>query len=200
MPSRELLAGPRCYRGIVGLNPPHPATREKIDVIRLCTLGALTVLAGLAVLPQVPASAGTALDKALKTACRGEPVCVVTDNGGGEVALFQRAAEEVLSEGKRLVIDGRCESACVILADIARSNTCLTPRAELAVHQAATVKIIGKTHQRGRAVSVGKVVGRRDPPQSDDINAWVASHGGYPVEGFMTIPLEDARLFWRLCD
>src|SRR5688572_17489653 len=75
-----------------------------------------------------PAVAGTELDHALRTACQADQVCVINDNRGGEVALFQRAAQEVLSEGKQLVIDGRCESACVILADIARSNTCLTPR------------------------------------------------------------------------
>jgi hypothetical protein len=161
--------------------------------------GAATLVVALVLLPQ-PSLGGVALDKALRTACRAEPVCVVHHNAGGEVALFQLAAQEVMSEGKKLIIDGRCESACVILADLARANTCLTPRAELAVHQAATVKIIGKTYQRGRAVPVGKIVSRRDPPQSDDINAWVVSHGGYPAEGFMTIPLEDARLFWPLCD
>jgi hypothetical protein len=167
--------------------------------LRVFNVAAVLLLTGMALVPE-QASAGSALDRAIRPACRGQAVCIVSNNPGGEVALFQLAAEEVLKEGKQLVIDGRCESACVILADIARANTCLTSRAELAVHQAATVKIIGRTYQRGKSVPVGKVISRQDPPQSADISQWVADHGGYPSEGFMQIPLEDARLFWRLCE
>jgi hypothetical protein len=145
-------------------------------------------------------AAGPALDKALRPACRAAAVCVINDSPGGDVAIFQSAAQEVLREGKKLVIDGRCVSACVILADLARANTCLTPRAELAVHQSATLKIVGRAYDSGRAVAIGRVVSRQDPPQSADINAWVASHGGYPEKGFMAIPLQDARLFWAMCD
>jgi hypothetical protein len=145
------------------------------------------------------ASAGSALDRVLHTACRTKPVCVIDYNSGGEVAAFQRAAEEVLAEGKQLVIDGRCESACVILMDIARANTCLTPRADLAVHQAANYKIIGRTYVRGRSAPVARIVSRQDPPHAADINAWVASHGGYPADGFMTIPLQQAQIFWPMC-
>jgi hypothetical protein len=160
----------------------------------------LAVLLGGLVLTTCAASAGPALDKVLRHACRSNPVCVIDSNSGGDVAAFQLAAQEVLAENKRLVIDGRCESACVILADIARSQTCLTERAEMAVHQAATMKIVGKTYVRGRAVPIGKVVSRQDPPQSADINAWVAEHGGYPADGFRIIPIEDARQFWSMCE
>jgi hypothetical protein len=152
------------------------------------------------VLAPFAASAGPALDEVLRHACRSNPVCVIESNSGGDVTAFQLAAHEVLAENKRLVIDGRCESACVILADIARTRTCLTERAELAVHQAATMKIVATTYVRGRAVPIGKVVSRQDPPQSADIHAWVAEHGGYPADGFRIIPIEDARQFWSMCE
>jgi hypothetical protein len=162
-------------------------------------------LAGIALsaavlLAPVPSQAGSALDEVLRPACRGEPVCVIQDNPGGDVVAFEAAAQEVLSEGKKLVIDGKCDSACVILADIARTNTCLTSKAELAVHQSATLKIVGTTSVRGRSVPVAKVISRQDPRQSADIAEWVRSRGGYPTEGFMKIPIEEARMFWRMCE
>jgi hypothetical protein len=161
-------------------------------------LAATALLAAMLLAP-VPSEAGSALDKVLQPACR-EAICVIQDNAGGNVVAFEAAAQEVLSEGKKLVIDGRCDSACVLLADIARTNTCLTSKAELAVHQSATLKIVGKTYVQGRSVPVAKVISRQDPPQSADIAAWVKSHGGYPIEGFMKIPIEEARLFWTMCE
>ena len=158
-----------------------------------------TALLGAILLAPVPSEAGSALDKVLQPACR-EVTCVIQDNPGGNVVTFEAAAQEVLSEGKQLIIDGKCDSACVILADIARSNTCLTPKAELAVHQSAIIKIVGKTSVSGRSVPVAKVISRQDPPQSADIAAWVNSRGGYPTEGFMKIPIEEARLFWSMCE
>lgn len=68
------------------------------------------------------------------------------------------------------------------------------------MHQSATLPIVGKTLEAGRSVPVGRVISRQDPPQSADINACVARHGGYPADGFPTIGLSDARLFWATCD
>jgi hypothetical protein len=141
------------------------------------------------------ANAGAALEQALEGSC-ARATCTIQHNDGGDITVFQQAAREVLREGKRLVIDGYCASACVILADIARANTCITGNAALAVHQSFTshVAVVG-----GRAVPVGPPIRRDDPPQSADINAWVRAHGGYPSSGVMFIPVSAAQQFWKVC-
>jgi hypothetical protein len=126
-------------------------------------------------------------------------VCTISNNPGGDVGLFKQAAQEVLGEGKQLRIDGVCASACVVLADLARLNTCITADAQLEVHQAYVIKVVGKTIVNGAVVPVGNLVRREDPPQSPDIDQWVRSHGGYPAEGMNVIPAAAAAQFWRMC-
>jgi hypothetical protein len=115
------------------------------------------------------------------------------------VELFQRAAAEVVHERKRLVIDGLCASACVILADLARTNTCITANAKLAVHKASVIRVVGATQVGDREVPVGRLIAHNDPPQSPDIDRWVYAHGGYPTKGLMVIPVKDAKRFWAMC-
>jgi len=146
----------------------------------------------------VEAQAGSALDEALQARC-AKTTCTIRNNPGGDVQLFQQAAQEVMDEGKRLVIDGFCASACVVLADLARTNTCITADAQIAVHKASIIRVTGKTYVDGREVPTGRLLRREDPPDSDDINAWVNAHGGYPTKGVKIIPVKDARQFWAMC-
>jgi hypothetical protein len=159
--------------------------------------GALGVCAGL-IVASLEVQAGPALDAALKMRCRGT-VCTVKDNPGGDIQLFTAAARELMDEGKLLVIDGFCASACVLLADLARSNTCLTPAAQMAVHKASVIEVTGTARVEGREVPVGRLLRREDPPQSPDIDRWIKSHGGYPAKGVKVIPIKDARKFWAMC-
>jgi len=84
----------------------------------------------------------------------------------------------------------------VLLADLARANTCITDNADFAVHQAVTRKVV---EVGGRVVPIGPVLERHDPPQSADITRWVNQHGGYPADGIMRIPVVAAAQFWRRC-
>jgi hypothetical protein len=145
-----------------------------------------------------PVQAGAALDAALRAHC-GKTTCTIRDNPGGDIQIFQAAAQEVLDEGKYLVIDGFCASACVILADLARSNTCLTTKAQMAVHKASVIEVTGTARVQGREVPVGRLLRREDPPQSQDIDGWVRAHGGYPSKGVKVIPVKEARKFWPMC-
>jgi hypothetical protein len=157
---------------------------------------ALACIAG-AVFVAVEASAGPALDQAEIRCVRN--VCTVRNNPGGDIEIFRRAARELLAERKRLVIDGECASACVILADIARAHTCITPRARMAVHKSTVVRFTGRTAVDGREAPVAEIVRREDPPQSPDIDRWVKRHGGYPINGVLVMPVRDARQFWPAC-
>jgi hypothetical protein len=158
----------------------------------------LLALAFAGVLLSNVAEAGSALDEALQGHC-SRTTCTIRDNPGGDVKIFQAAAQEVMDEGKRLVIDGFCASACVVLADLARANTCITVDAQIAVHKASIIRITGQTIVDGREVPTGRLIRREDPPDSDDINAWVYAHGGYPSKGVKIIPVKDARQFWPMC-
>jgi hypothetical protein len=161
-----------------------------------CILGLVLACAWLADSPKV--QAGPALDAALQARC-ARTTCTIRDNPGGDIQLFQQAAQEVLDEGKLLVIDGFCASACVILADLARSNTCITASAQMAVHKASVIEVTGTARVEGREVPVGKLLRREDPPQSPDIDRWIRNHGGYPTKGVKIIPIKDARQFWAMC-
>jgi hypothetical protein len=157
----------------------------------------LAVVAGCQVVAS-GAHAGPALDEALQPNC-SRTTCTVRHNPGGDIELFKRAASELVTEGKHLVIDGVCASACVILADIARRNTCLTPSAKMQVHQAMVVRFTDRAVGSGGRNPVAELVRREDPPHSPDIDRWVRSHGGYPAKGVMQIPLSQARKFWAAC-
>ena len=64
---------------------------------------------------------------------------------------------------------------------------------------ASIIRVTGKTYVDGREVPTGRLLRREDPPDSDDINAWVNAHGGYPTKGVKIIPVKDARQFWAMC-
>ncbi len=126
----------------------------------------------------------------------GFPVCRITQSPGGLGDTFEYAADILnsLPDGK-LVIDGRCASACVLAADRARAKTCITPRAEFAFHKA-------------RYHNVYELFGTwtlwifdtfSDPGHSPDIDDWVYKHGGYPYFSMLTMSNEEAQKFWRTC-
>lgn len=118
----------------------------------------------------------------------GEP-CLVSSSIGGELSHFLAAADEVTEESRRLiVIDGDCLSACAAFADRARAHVCITPAARFGFHKATVYS--ADLSQRLAAV---------DPPQSADIQAWVAANGGYPPDGMRMMTAQEAARFWRAC-
>lgn len=110
----------------------------------------------------------------------GDP-CVIHSNNGGRIVVFEDAADEIRRGArKRVVIDGYCASACMVLAARARSKVCITDRATFGFHRT----------NRGRPI-----------PVSGDMHVWIVRNGGYPAfgatPGFM--PNNVARRFWRRC-
>jgi hypothetical protein len=125
----------------------------------------------------------------------------IASNPGGDIQVFQAAAKEVLAEGFRIEIDGKCASACVLLADLARNNICITPGAQMLLHQGYKIEPSGRLHvtAAGGEIAEGRIVGRIIPPESADINAWVDAHGGYPSDGLLLMSYNAARQFWARC-
>jgi hypothetical protein len=175
-----------------GAAPKSDPARQRLK--RLLVLVVLVV----ALVSPPSSEAGEALDAVLQTHCGGG-ICTIRDNAGGDIGAFQRAAREIVAEGKHLVIDGFCASACVVMADLARANTCITAKAEIAVHKTSLIEVPPNIVVSARDVPEGRFIRRVDPPQAADIDRWVRAHGGYPVDGFMVIPVQDARKFWPMC-
>lgn len=114
----------------------------------------------------------------------GEP-CIVNDNPGGNVYLFQLAADQVLAGAReRVVIDGLCASACAYFADKARDRVCITPRAIMGFH-------------KGKVADDDRV--RITLHHSPDIEQWVMRRGGYPSVGYLEMKFADAKKFWPVC-
>jgi hypothetical protein len=116
--------------------------------------------------------------------CEKSPVCRISRSEGGITQIFEIIAAEFLASPRRIIIDGPCKSACVLLADIARSRVCITPRAEFHLH---------------KWMQISPEVKPVEPKMSSDIRAWVTSNGGIPDEGWLQIPPDVQRKFWRPC-
>jgi hypothetical protein len=111
----------------------------------------------------------------------GNP-CRIEYNRGGPVVDFQDAADVIRTSAKRrLIIDGFCGSSCMVLADRARSNTCITPRAVFAYHK----------------TNFGRPI-----PLRPALRRWIARRGGFPdfngKPGIMSYT--SAKLFWTVCN
>lgn len=111
----------------------------------------------------------------------GDP-CVVANNNGGHSVVFKFAAAILPSRRKHgAVIDGFCNSACALFADLARPNVCVTRTALMGFH---------RSNQEN------------SPEHADDINAWVVTNGGFPsnVSGQLNIMRwPDTLNFWPEC-
>ena len=64
----------------------------------------------------------------------GNP-CTIVRNTGGRIIDFEDAGDAIRSGKQRLVIDGYCASACMVMADRARPRTCITSRAVFGYHK-----------------------------------------------------------------
>lgn len=154
----------------------------------------ITPLLGFAVILAIglgPASELRADTVSSVLGCSGDP-CVVRNNPGGNLVEFKAAARQIKRTGRRVVIDGQCDSACAVLADMARSNVCVTPRAKFGFHQGYIVA----QAQSGGAYYL---LGRFKPPHSRDVARWVTKNGGYPKKGFRVMGHRSAGRIWKTC-
>ena len=127
-------------------------------------------------------------------------------NGDKDSELFVNAAREVLKNGWRIRIDVPCASACVVFADLARPNVCITSRAVFGFHKqtvtgtSTTINTLGgiplSTH-------VSRVQSLEDLPLSPKLAEWVAGRGGFSAENDFNRVLKmyypETASFWPMC-
>src|SRR5258705_11607402 len=143
---------------------------------------AIACLVLIAVTPAAAAPVGPGAGAAIARAVGscGNPCTVVASNGG-RIIDFEDAGDAIRAGARqKLVIDGYCASACMVLADRARPRACITSRAGFAYHETNY---------------------NRPIPLRSDLRAWIMSNGGFPafngIPGIM--PNEVAQRFWPQC-
>ena len=109
----------------------------------------------------------------------GNP-CTIVRNMGGRIIDFEDAGDAIRSGKQRLVIDGYCASACMVMADRARPRTCITSRAVFGYHK----------------TNFGRPI-----PLRADLRGWIIRHGGFPRFGARpgVMPNNVARQFFPAC-
>ena len=90
----------------------------------------------------------------------------ITNDGGGYVHLYAAQVDDVIHSGERVVIDGRCDSACTMY--LAAPRTCVTKRARLGFHSAGP----GLPEHIEWA---NQVLLDHYPPS---VRTWIEQHGG----------------------
>jgi len=123
----------------------------------------------------------------------GNP-CVIHRSNGGFVSNFIQEGLRILEEDRLLIINGRCASACTILADMLRpNNVCVTENARLEFHN-------GYVSQNGRFLYRVELYHH----YNKDMIKWAISKGGFP--GFtehdhstLSMSQSDMAKFFRTC-
>src|SRR3569623_1170953 len=129
------------------LNIAHGEQMRRVLSMKYIVLAvAALALQLLLLLPAQAAGARVnAFDRAFGPVhCSAKGVCIIKENVGGVITVFQAAARAVNKCNLQVVIAGPSYSACTIFADKAREHVCITPQAEFGFHQAFIADAFGK--------------------------------------------------------
>ena len=111
---------------------------------------------------------------------------------GGQIGDYLKKYAAVRHSGERVVVDGRCASACTLaLGVIPHDRICVTDNAVLAFHAAWEPLEDGRTvtHRAGTALLMSIY-----PPT---IRAWIKHHGGLSRDTILLQGRELAALYPR---
>lgn len=125
--------------------------------------------------------------------CTSNP-CIVDYNPGGNIQWFKIAGMMIRLKGQQLVINGDCVSACVIAAEAAKPNACITPKARFGFHKA--YELVAKEIDGQTFTEKTNLV---DMPVSPRLTKWIKDEGGFPVNKLLWMSYAEARKFWPSC-
>jgi hypothetical protein len=116
--------------------------------------------------------------------------CIIEDDGGGIIDLYQAQARQMAAGHTSVIVDGPCMSACTIFIDIDRNNVCLTDRALLGYHKSRLEDDTGK-------VTFGEI-----DYETPGLNKYIEDHGGLPDPDsghLLMLNSYEASKFYRSC-
>jgi hypothetical protein len=103
----------------------------------------------------------------------------ITRDTGGHVEVYRARYEQVRDSGKRVVIDGVCNSACtMVLGIVPRERICVTPRASLGFHQA----YYDTSHTFGIKVTSAEGTSELMSAYPPEVKAWIRRNGGLTAD------------------
>jgi hypothetical protein len=103
----------------------------------------------------------------------------ITRDTGGYVEAYRAKYEQVRDSGKRVVIDGVCNSACtMVLGIVPRDRICVTPRASFGFHEA----YYDTSHTFGIKVTSGEGTSELMSTYPPEVKAWIKRNGGLTTE------------------
>jgi hypothetical protein len=92
---------------------------------------------------------------------------------GGQIGPYLKLFDAVRASGQRVIIDGPCLSACtLVLSTVPRSRICVTGRAVLGFHAAAS------RDRRGRMVREPEATAIVLATYPGPVRSWIQHHGG----------------------
>jgi tetratricopeptide (TPR) repeat protein len=133
-------------------------------------------------------------------------ICHVQNNGGGANQAFRSIADYIYSKGMTMVVDGRCASACVLLAEELLwkdprpgilPSVCVTTNVDFRFHQTYQLK-----DPKG-PVAEWNVVYRGTGRHNPAVQRWLDANGGNPQallsKDSRRMPAEVATAIWPQC-
>ncbi len=117
----------------------------------------------------------------------------ILSSSGGVAASYADFFRQVRKSGKRVVIDGPCESACTLVLNIVpRNRICVTRRAVLGFHAPAFVDRDGRVT---RTTAATRAVAASYPPA---VRAWIKRQGGLRSD-FIYLQGRELATLYRRC-
>lgn len=112
---------------------------------------------------------------------------IVGESHGGNVAAFEKTAFSYIRNGTKLVINGRCDSACTMAADLvyrAGGNVCVTDNAVFGYH-------LAYNHVTGKHWNM--IYGK-------EVMDYVVSHGGWVEHGTVDVGHKVLQKWYGRCE
>jgi hypothetical protein len=103
----------------------------------------------------------------------------ITRDTGGHLEAYKARYEQLRDAGKRVIIDGVCNSACtLVLGIVPRDRICVTPRASLGFHQA----YFDTNHTFGIKVASDEGTSELMSTYPAEVKAWIKRNGGLTTD------------------
>lgn len=125
--------------------------------------------------------------------------CTIWYSPGGQVQIFEEAAEQVLASDIHVTFAGSCDSACTLFADLIRKQSCITASAEFGFHKFAhwpggTVAATGETTEGVQPMSYFV------PVYSPGLRDLLKPYGDLPIgEPMLYLHADVASQVWQRC-
>jgi hypothetical protein len=125
--------------------------------------------------------------------------CVVWYSRGGQVKIFEEAADEAITSDIRIIFSGSCDSACTLFADLLHTRSCITKTAEFGFHKFARWPS-GSVTAAGETPDGIQPLGFFTPVYSLELQQILKPHGELPTgEPLLYIHADDAARVWPVC-